>query len=156
MANDVLAELVRFQNEDGGFGRGLEPDFRLGASSALATTVAFQVLRELGATSEDATVGSGIAYFLSCFDTEKRKWPSTPKELNDEPHAPWWRHDGDLGNAIDRSGWGNPAPRWWHAFESTHPLCRANFSTRLLTWPWTTSVPFRTRSTSTPCCATSG
>ena len=37
-ADDVMAELVRFQNEDGGFGRGLEPDFRLGASSALATT----------------------------------------------------------------------------------------------------------------------
>ena len=107
--NDVLAELVRFQNEDGGFGRGLEPDFRLRASSPIATTVAFQVLRELGVHSEDETVGRGIAYYLSSFDTVKRKWPSTPKELNDEPHAPWLHHDGDLGNAIDRSGWGNPS-----------------------------------------------
>jgi hypothetical protein len=107
--DQVIAELVRFQNADGGFGHGLEPDFRLGASSALATTVAFQVLRELGVPSEDPTVGSGIAYFLASFDTVKRKWPSTPKELNDEPHAPWWHHDGDRGNAIDRSGWGNPS-----------------------------------------------
>ena len=104
-----MAELVRFQNEDGGFGRGLEPDFRLHASSPLATSVACQVLRELGVPSEDRTIGRGIVYFLSSFDTVKRKWLSTPKELNDEPHAPWWHHDGDLGNAIDRSGWGNPS-----------------------------------------------
>ncbi len=32
--------LGTYQNGDGGYGRGLEPDFRLRASSVLATTVA--------------------------------------------------------------------------------------------------------------------
>jgi hypothetical protein len=39
-ASDVLKELEIFQNEDGGFGNALEPDFRLPDSSAMASTIA--------------------------------------------------------------------------------------------------------------------
>lgn len=42
---DVLIELSRYQNEDGGFGHGLEPDLRCKESSALATTRALEILR---------------------------------------------------------------------------------------------------------------
>ena len=108
-ADDVKAELASFQNEDGGFGRGVEPDFRLAASSPLATTVAFQIFRDIGASSDDEAVGKGIGYLLSTYDSERREWPTTPRGVNDEPHAPWWHHDGDRGNALDRSGWGNPS-----------------------------------------------
>ena len=45
---DVLDALAVFQNEDGGFGHGLEPDLQSPNSSVLATTVAFQILRDLG------------------------------------------------------------------------------------------------------------
>ena len=38
----VLAALAVYQNDDGGFGHGLEPDLRTPASSVIATTVAFQ------------------------------------------------------------------------------------------------------------------
>lgn len=31
----VISELAKYQNEDGGFGHGLEPDFRLPASSPM-------------------------------------------------------------------------------------------------------------------------
>ena len=44
----VLAELQKFQNADGGFGKALEPDLRASESSALATSVAFQIIREVG------------------------------------------------------------------------------------------------------------
>lgn len=33
-ASDVIKELALFQNEDGGFGHGIEPDYVLEASSA--------------------------------------------------------------------------------------------------------------------------
>ena len=36
-----------FQNDDGGFGHGLEPDLRLAGSSVIVTTVALQHLRVL-------------------------------------------------------------------------------------------------------------
>ena len=45
----VVSELAEFQNADGGFGHGLEPDLRTPATSALATTVGMQTLREVGA-----------------------------------------------------------------------------------------------------------
>ncbi len=41
----VLGQLAKFQNEDGGFGHGLEPDMQAADSSVLATTVALQRLR---------------------------------------------------------------------------------------------------------------
>jgi hypothetical protein len=43
--SDVLVELKKFQNEDGGFGHGIEPDLRMPFSSPFSTSVAFQVLR---------------------------------------------------------------------------------------------------------------
>ena len=42
----VLTELRRYQNRDGGFGHGLEPDVRLTDSSVIATTIALQTLAE--------------------------------------------------------------------------------------------------------------
>ncbi len=41
-ATAVLDALTSYQNPDGGFGRALEPDFRLDASSPMATSVALQ------------------------------------------------------------------------------------------------------------------
>ena len=48
-AAEVITELARFQNADGGFGHGLEPDLRLAGSSVIATTVALQRCREIHA-----------------------------------------------------------------------------------------------------------
>ena len=44
----VLAALMPYQNADGGFGHGLEPDLRTAASSAIATTQAFDIFRAIG------------------------------------------------------------------------------------------------------------
>jgi hypothetical protein len=52
----ALEALVDYQNDDGGFGRGLEPDLRMAGSSAIATTVGFQILREVGACGDHALV----------------------------------------------------------------------------------------------------
>ena len=46
-ADDALDQLMTYQNDDGGFGRGLEPDFRLEASSPIATSVAAEYLLAL-------------------------------------------------------------------------------------------------------------
>ena len=107
-ASAVSSELAKFQNDDNGFGHALEPDFRLTASSPMATTVAFQYLREIGATSSDELVKQGITYFANTYDTEFKGWHSTPKSLNDQPHAPWWHHNEDSGSAVDSMGWANP------------------------------------------------
>ena len=43
----VAESLSAYQNPDGGFGHALEPDVRNPASSALATSIGLQVLKEL-------------------------------------------------------------------------------------------------------------
>ena len=69
---DVKRELSTFQNNDGGFGHGPEPDFTQAASSPLATTVAFQILREIGVSADDEIVQGGIEYFVPSFNSQQR------------------------------------------------------------------------------------
>lgn len=95
-ADEVLQALAAFQNQDGGFGRGLEPDIRAPISSALATSVAFQTLRELKAPADHPVVRGGIAYLLATYDPERRVWPIVPPAVADAPHAPWWDYDDEL------------------------------------------------------------
>jgi hypothetical protein len=90
----VLAELTRYRNEDGGFGRALEPDVRTPTSSALATGIALGVLREVGAGADHPPVQDAVAYLLDTFDAERRVWRVVPEDVNDYPHAPWWHDEG--------------------------------------------------------------
>ena len=52
----VLDELASYQNQDGGFGNGLEPDIQMPDSSVITTTIALRILREVKATSDDEIV----------------------------------------------------------------------------------------------------
>ena len=92
-ADAVLAELASYQNDDGGFGNSLEPDIRTSASSAIATTVGFQVLREIGAHAGHALVRKGIEYFVTNFNESRQVWPIIPPEVKEAPHAPWWNYE---------------------------------------------------------------
>ena len=92
-ANAVLTELASYQNDDGSFGNSLEPDIRTSASSAIATTVGFQVLREIRAPVGHALVRKGIEYFVATYDESRQVWPIIPPEVNEAPHAPWWNYE---------------------------------------------------------------
>lgn len=94
-ANVVLETLGRHQNPDGGFGHALEPDLRADESSALCTSVAFQILRSIQAPLEEAHVLAGIAHLLQTFDRDRVYWRIIPKSAERSPHAPWWNQDGD-------------------------------------------------------------
>ncbi len=96
----VLSELAAFQNEDGGFGHGLEPDLQLADSSVLATTVALQILRELGAGSNNELVQGAMRYLLNTYDETAKAWPFIPANSDDAPHAPWWQYDPDLSRYL--------------------------------------------------------
>ena len=89
-ADDVLSALAAYQNDDGGFGHGLEPDLRTPASSVIATTIAFQNFRSLGVPVDLEMARRGIAYLLATYDESRQVWPIVPTEVEDAPHAPWW------------------------------------------------------------------
>ena len=92
-ADAVLAALSPYQNEDGGFGHSLEPDIRTSASSAIVSTIGFQILREIQAPASHIRVQKGIQYFIDTYDESQRVWHIVPPEVEEAPHAPWWTYE---------------------------------------------------------------
>lgn len=86
----IFHYLAAFQNDDGGFGHGIEPDFWLPHSSPMATWVAGKILIEIGADKNDEIVKSMIAYLENTYQKETGMWSSVLPENNQYPHAPWW------------------------------------------------------------------
>lgn len=98
-AADVLAALSGFQNADGGFGHGLEADIRLPASSVIATSVAFQKLREIDTPADHPLVVSGCRYLRDQYKPATANWDIIPANVDDAPHAPWWVYGGGLSES---------------------------------------------------------
>ncbi len=94
-ASDVLNALSAHQNEDGGFGHALEPDFRLKDSSPMATTVGLQILREVGCTDNEPMVKRAIDYLIKNYRKDLQRWVSVPEAVNEVAHAPWWHFAGE-------------------------------------------------------------
>ena len=92
-ADAVLAALSPYQNDDGGFGHSLEPDIRTPTSSAIVTTIGFQILREVQAPVSHRLVRKGIQYFIDTYDESQQVWHIVPPEVEDAPHAPWWNYE---------------------------------------------------------------
>lgn len=90
----VIDELQRYQNPDGGFGHGLEPDALTGASGALATSIALRRLAEVEAPGDHPVVASAAAYVRASIAPYERVWPIVPPETEAAPHAPWWDTEG--------------------------------------------------------------
>ena len=86
----VFDALRSYQNSDGGFGHAMEPDLRAAESSALCTSIAFQVLRSTQTNPAPSFVTMGIQYFLDTLDRTEGHWRIIPPSAERSPHAPWW------------------------------------------------------------------
>jgi len=117
---DVKTQLRAFQNSDGGFGNGLEPDLRMPQSSPFASTVAFQVLREIGMSASDPMVVAGLRYFEQTFDRSIGGWDPTGSLADQSPHAPWWNYEPVSGrlSAMKRSNPGAEIVGYLHLFST--------------------------------------
>lgn len=103
LAEDVVAALSAYRNDDGGFGHALEPDVRTPLSSALATGIGLQILKEIGRPASDPLVKGATQYLLDTWRTQDQAWRVIPAEANDHPHAPWWHdEDGSLARTFDQ------------------------------------------------------
>lgn len=101
----IVKAYKMYQNKDGGYGNGLEPDFRLPFSSPMATSLAIARLREF---KDDIIaleqIEKAVLYLENTYDDEILGWESTSKMVNLFPHAPWWTYD-----APRKSIHGNPS-----------------------------------------------
>lgn len=101
-------ELIKFQNFDGGFGHGLEPDSTHPESSPLATTLAFQYLSEIK-NSDGNIINKAIKYFENTYDASRHGWFAMDEKVNGFPHAIWWNWDPVKKMTPIDENWGNPS-----------------------------------------------
>ncbi|MGM9662323.1 MAG: hypothetical protein ACI3WR_04455 [Oscillospiraceae bacterium] len=89
----VLRCLAAYQNEDGGFGHGLEPDCWNPHSSPVQTWAATELIREAGLQDAEHPLIRGILrYLASAADFDGHVWANTILSNDEYPHAPWWSH----------------------------------------------------------------
>lgn len=94
--DEVLTALSFYQNEDGGFGHGLEADSLNPNSAPVQVQTAMNILREIDFEEKGHPIIQGILKFLAsgkCFDGHF--WYTSLKSNNDYPHAPWWHTEKD-------------------------------------------------------------
>jgi hypothetical protein len=104
---DLLEELKKYQNPDGGFGHGLEPDTMLPSSSVVCTDEAIHYLNELEDTkSKERIISDIVSYYESTYNQKKEAWELVPKDVDNYPHAVWWDYSG-----VDEFTYGNPNPQ---------------------------------------------
>ena len=96
----VLKALAEYKNEDGGYGNCLEPDSFLPDSSVIATTIAFQIMRQLEIKSSDPFVWDSIQYLIRNFNQQNKTWLNVPPEVENFPHAPWWKYKNDYTTVL--------------------------------------------------------
>lgn len=107
--DDILDSLEAFQNSDGGFGRGLEPDFKLVESSPMATSIGLRHLSRLSNSDRaEKIIDRAIKYLEMTFDSNRNGWYSVPSDVNNYPHAPWWDFKEDMNMTVIDYSWGNP------------------------------------------------
>lgn len=95
---DVLKALYAYQNRDGGFGHGLEPDNQNPHSTPVATWSAVEILREIGFPAEaERMIRQTVRYLGETDDYCDNRWRATVAENETHPHAPWWSYAEDDG-----------------------------------------------------------
>ena len=101
-ADKVVSTLVAYQNDDGGFGRALEPDLRSPSSSADATGIAISILKEINTATESLMLQKAVHFLLATLNPESSTWRVAPQDVNQYPHAPWWHdEEGSLQRTFD-------------------------------------------------------
>lgn len=101
----VLECLKAFQNSDGGFGHGIEPDFWNPASTPMASWAGAQILKEVEADPEEEIIQNLVEYLVNTVDLKTGMWPSSVPGNNHHPHAPWWQ----WSDSIQKDWMFNPA-----------------------------------------------
>jgi len=84
----VHAALRAYQNEDGGYGNGLEPDIRCPHSQPPAIAFALRVMTSVGA---DLPALERLCGYLTTITTADGGIPGVLPSVMAYPRAPWWR-----------------------------------------------------------------
>lgn len=93
----VVAALAAYQNADGGFGCGLEPDKRDPNSQPVDLQIALECLDMVGEAPPEMIARA--CDWLSAAATPQGGLPFALPSVNGFPHAPWWEVPAEPGPA---------------------------------------------------------
>ena len=103
---EIINELIKFQNDDFGFGHGLEPDLRMPFSSVVCTTHAVHILDQVKDKSLTEELRKQIVkYYESSYLEDLERWRMTTPRADEFPRALWWNYE-----TVDSFTYGNPNP----------------------------------------------
>lgn len=106
---EVLNALSAYQNADGGFGHGIEPDCWNPKSWPIGTQVACKILKEINFFDKKHPIIRGILQYLnSGADFTGKGWHRKVLTNNDYPHAVWWTYNQDYESSIKENWEYNP------------------------------------------------
>ena len=91
--NDCLNALIAYQNPDGGFGNGLEPDLLCPHSTAIGAETALYILDLLDAPQLD--ILDPLVAWIAANQTPQGLIPHPPEGMQDYPFQPWWANPDD-------------------------------------------------------------
>ena len=99
----VVEALRPYQNADGGFGNGLEPDIRAPLSQPIPTWTALVILDECGGFADPsfAPVITRACDYLQTITTAEGGVPFVLDSVRDFPRAPWWEPEGEPAAALN-------------------------------------------------------
>ena len=88
-----LNALLAYQNPDGGFGNGIEPDLLCPDSTAIAAEFALHVLELL--ECDDTEVVASLINWIVSNQNEAGVIVHPPGNILNYPHQPWWENPDD-------------------------------------------------------------
>lgn len=87
---EIVKEMLKYQNPDGGFGKGFESDILYPNSNAISTAEAIFQAYEYDLDCNSEWFQNILLYFETTVQDIPKYWEDFPKEALNFPHAPWW------------------------------------------------------------------
>ena len=90
---NIVSEMLKYQNADGGFGNGFESDVILPLSAAIPSAEAIFQSYEYDLDCKADWFTNLLRYFENSVQPIPAFWEAVPKEIMDYPRAPWWNYE---------------------------------------------------------------
>ena len=132
-----LKALSAYQNEDGGFGNGIEPDLMCPDSSAIGAETAMYLLDLLDCGNTE--IAHSLIDWIITHQTDEGDIPHPPKNFLHYPYQPWWKNP-DKERVLSLAGylmkWGIDQPDFFQRVRSFHSIMPLPGAMRYYDYPY--------------------
>ncbi len=91
----IVLEMLKYQNDDGGFGHGFEADILSPLSGSIPSAEAIFMAYDYELNCQENWFQNLLKYFENTFQNSPSFWENVPRGFEDHPHAPWWVYSPD-------------------------------------------------------------